>query len=149
MASSYLLICMCVGIHLGRVEQASPIELTTPRTEALQARWSCASSLETFTQSFLHRAWPRTRGPEIFSWPPVRLRTVRGGVGLDCFTVWTSCSMTGTLVRRRGSFAFGTQSLRLTYRMRWMLLLSKTFNTLSSVTRTSHVSQHCPVDPAL
>ncbi len=89
----YLLTCTCVGIHLGRVEPASPIALTTSRTEALQARRSCASSLDTFIQSFLHRAWPKTRGPEIgsrsalvvvahiFSWPPVRLRHVRGGVG--------------------------------------------------------------------
>ncbi len=45
-------------------------------------------SLETFTQSFLHRAWLKTRGPKIgfrtahvFSWPPARLRHVRGGVG--------------------------------------------------------------------
>ncbi len=41
--------------------------LTTSRTEALQARRSCASSLETFTPTFLHRAWPKTRGPEIGS----------------------------------------------------------------------------------
>ncbi len=55
----------CVGIHPGRVESASPIELTTFRAEdALQARRSCASSLEAFTQSFLLRAWPKTRGPE-------------------------------------------------------------------------------------
>ncbi len=52
-----------------------------------------ASSLETFAQFFLHRAWPKTRGPErgfrsalivvahAFSWPPVRLRQVQGGVG--------------------------------------------------------------------
>ncbi len=89
----YLLTCTCVGIHSGRVETASPIALTTSRTEALQTRWSCASSLDTFTQSFLHRAWPKTRGLEIgsrsalivvahvFSWPPARLRHVRGGVG--------------------------------------------------------------------
>ncbi len=87
-----ILSCTCVGIHPGRVEPASPIELTTSRTEALQARRSCASSPETFTQSFLHRAWPKTSGPErglrsalivvahIFSWPPVRLHHVRGGV---------------------------------------------------------------------
>ncbi len=48
----------------GRVEPASPIELTTFWTEALRARRSCASSLETFTQYFLHRAWLKTRGPE-------------------------------------------------------------------------------------
>ncbi len=54
---------------------------------------STSGSLETFTQSFLHRAWPKTRGPgrgswsalivvaHAFSWPPVRLRNVRGGLG--------------------------------------------------------------------
>ncbi len=67
--------------------------LTTSRTGALQARRSCASSLDTLTQSFLHRAWQKTRGLEIGSWsalvvvahafslPPARLRHVRGGVG--------------------------------------------------------------------
>ncbi len=91
--SALLFTCTCVGIHPGRVEPASPTALTTSRTEALQARRSCASSLDTFTQSFLHRAWPKTRGPEIgsrsalivvahvFSWPPARLRHVRGDVG--------------------------------------------------------------------
>ncbi len=84
--SIFVLTCACVGIHPGRVEPASPIALTTSRR-------SCASSLDTFTQSCLHRAWPKTRGPEIgsrsalivvahvFSWPPARLRHVRGGVG--------------------------------------------------------------------
>ncbi len=91
--SAYLLACTCVGIHPGRVEPASSIELTTSRTETLQARQSCASSLDTFTQSFLHRAWPKTRDPgsssrsalivvaHVFSLPPARLRHVRGGVG--------------------------------------------------------------------
>ncbi len=73
---------------------ASPVALTTSRAEALQARRSCArDSLETFTQSFLHRAWPKTRCPKIgsrsalivvaliFSWPPACLRHVRDGVG--------------------------------------------------------------------
>ncbi len=90
---SYLLTFTCVGIHSGRVEPASPVELTTSRTEALQARRSCASSLDTFAQSFLHRALPKTRGPKsgsksalivvvhVFSWPPARLHHVRGGVG--------------------------------------------------------------------
>ncbi len=54
----------------------------------------CASSLCTFTQSFLHRAWPKTRGPiqivsrsalivvsHVFSWPIASLLHVRGGVG--------------------------------------------------------------------
>ncbi len=39
------------GIHLGWVEPASPIQLTTSRTEALQTRRSCASSQEPFAQS--------------------------------------------------------------------------------------------------
>ncbi len=51
--SQYLLTHTCVGIPPGQVEPTSPIELTTSRTKALQARRSCASSLETFTQSFL------------------------------------------------------------------------------------------------
>ncbi len=46
----------CGGIHPGRVEPASPIELTTPRTMVLY------SSQETFMESFLPRAWPKARG---------------------------------------------------------------------------------------
>ncbi len=87
------LTCTCVGIHLGRVEPASSNALTSYRTEAPQARRACASSLDTFTQSCFHCAWPKTRGPEIgsrsalivvahvSSWPPARLRHVRGRVG--------------------------------------------------------------------
>ncbi len=92
-SSNILPTCTCVGIHPGRVEPVSPIALTTSWTEACQARQSCASSLDTFIQSFLNRAWPKTRGPEsasrsalnvvahVFSWPPARLRHVRDGVG--------------------------------------------------------------------
>ncbi len=39
----------------GGVKPTSPIELTTSRTEELQARRSCASLLEIFTQPFHHR----------------------------------------------------------------------------------------------
>ncbi len=53
----YLYLCR-------RVEPASLIELTMSRTEAPLTRRSYASSLEAFTQSFLHLAWPNTRGPE-------------------------------------------------------------------------------------
>ncbi len=86
----YLLTC--VGIHPGWVEPASPIEVTTSQMEALQARWSSARSLAAFIQSFLHRAKPKTRGPErgsrfalfvvshVFNWSPVHLRHVRGGL---------------------------------------------------------------------
>ncbi len=146
----YLLTCTNVGIHPGRVEPASPIALTTSRMEALQARRSCASSLDTFTQSFLHRAWPKTRGPKIgsmsafiveahvFSWPLARLRHVRGGVGwrrslisspLGRLVAWPNqrsllCTSSASMIvgeRRRRSSTDGTQSLRLTRRMRGML----------------------------
>ncbi len=43
---------ICGDIHPGRVESASHIKLTTSRTEELQARRSCLSSQETFTQFF-------------------------------------------------------------------------------------------------
>ncbi len=131
---------------------------------------SCASSQDTFTQSILHRAWPKARGPEIgsrsalivvdhvFSWLPARLRHVRGGVGRRMSLIRSpsgrlaACpnqrsllctSSAGMLVRqkRRCSSTDGTQSLRLTRRMRWMLSLSKTSNILSFATRTGHVSQ--------
>ncbi len=87
-----LLTGTCVAIHPGRVEPALPVELTTSRTEALQARRSCASLLETFSEPFQHRAWPKIRGLErgsmsalivvahVFSWPPIRLRHVRVNV---------------------------------------------------------------------
>ncbi len=39
----------CGGVHPGQVKPGSPIELTTSRVEALQARQSCASPLEFFT----------------------------------------------------------------------------------------------------
>ncbi len=140
------LLTTCVDIHLGLVEPVSPIELTTSRAEALQAPRSCASSLDTFTQSFLHRAWPTTRGPDIgsrsalvvvahvFSWPPARLRHVWGGVGRrrslisspsGRLVAWPNqrsllcTSSAGMLVREMQwrSSTDGTQSLRLTRRM--------------------------------
>ncbi len=48
----------CGGIHPGRVEPASCMELTTSWIVASQARRSCASSLVMLAQSFLHH------GPE-------------------------------------------------------------------------------------
>ncbi len=84
----------------------SRIALTTSRTEALQARRSCASSLDTFTQSFLRRAWPKTRGPEIgsrsalivvahvFSSSAPRARRRGKEEILDQLTFGTSCGMT-------------------------------------------------------
>ncbi len=85
-----VLAYICVGFHPGRVELAS--ELAMSRMDAFQAQWSCASSLEAFTQPCLLRVWPKNCGPErdtksaliviahVFSWPPVRLRQVRSGV---------------------------------------------------------------------
>ncbi len=159
-------ICTCVGIHPVRVEPASPLALATSRAEALQARRSCASSLDTFTQSCLHRAWLKTRGPEIgsssaktvvahvFTWPPAR----QGGVGrrkslislpsgrLSAYPNQRSllCTSSAWMLvrqRRRRSSTDGTQSLRLTCRMRRMLPLSKTSNIPPSATLTGHVSR--------
>ncbi len=101
----YLLACTCVGIHPGRVEPASPIVLTASRTEALHARRSCTSSLDTSTQSFLHRAWPKARGPEVgsrsalivvahvFSLSAPQERRCGQEKVLDQLTFGTSCSM--------------------------------------------------------
>ncbi len=139
-----LLFYLYLGRHSpGRVELALPIALTTSRAEALQARRSRASSVDTFTQSCLHRACPKTRSPEIgsrsalivvvhvFSWPPARLHHVRGGVGRRSLVsspsgrleAWPNqrsllCkSSAGMRVRqrRRRSSTDGSQSLRLTY----------------------------------
>ncbi len=168
----HLLSCTCVGIHPGRVEPASPIALTTSRKEALQARRSCASSLDTFTQSFLHRAWPKTRGPEIgsrpalivvahvFSCPPACLRHVRGGVGRRRSLISSpsgrlaACpnqrgllctSSVGNPVRqrRRRSSTDGTQPMRLTRKMRRMLSLSTTSNILSVMFGTQPLITQC------
>ncbi len=66
---AYLLVltCTCDGIHPGWVEPASQIALTTSWTEAFQTRRPCANSLDTFTQSCLHRECPKTRRPEVGS----------------------------------------------------------------------------------
>ncbi len=74
------------GIHPGRVEPDSPIKLTTSRTDALKVRLSCANSLETFTQSFLHRAWPKTRGPD--NGPGSVLIVVAQFVCATCEAMW-------------------------------------------------------------
>ncbi len=160
-------------LHFGnnlQYQLASPIALTTSRTEALQARRSCASSLDTFTQSFFHCACPKICGPvsgsrsalivvaHVFSWPPARLHHVRGGVERRRALISSPSgrlvvrpnqrillctNSAGILVRqrRRRSSTDGTQSLRLTRRMRWMLSFSKASNVLSSATRTGHASQ--------
>ncbi len=56
-----LIHCTYGSIHPGRVELASPTELTTSLIEAPNARQPCGSSLRTFTQSFLHRVQLKTR----------------------------------------------------------------------------------------
>ncbi len=50
----HALTCLCGSIHPRLVELASQTELTTSRTEALQARRSRASSHEIFAQPLLH-----------------------------------------------------------------------------------------------
>ncbi len=128
------------------------------------------SSLETSAQSFLHRAWPKTRGPErysrsalivvahVFRWPPVRSRNVRGGVGrrrslisspsgrLEAWPNQRSllCTSSASILvgqRWQRSSTSATQFLCLTRRIRRMLSLSKTSNILSSASRTGHISQ--------
>ncbi len=95
----YLLSFTCVGIHPGRVEPASLIQLITFRAEALHARRSCASSLETHKEakSFLHLMGLKTHDPEmgsrsaliVFShvvcWPPAHRRHVSFGAGRKVF----------------------------------------------------------------
>ncbi len=104
------------------------IELTTSRTQALQARRSCASSLETFLHSLLHRAWPKTscsnRGSRsalivffyVFSWPPTRLRHVRGGVGSSWSLIsllWGPSQGSLLCTGSAGSCLYGVPGLRL------------------------------------
>ncbi len=60
-------------VHPGRVEPTSPIELTTSRTEAPQAHYSLSPSPFSTVRSL-------DRGCPLYSWPPVRLRHMRGGV---------------------------------------------------------------------
>ncbi len=45
-APSWTRTCTSNGIHLGRVEQASPIKLTTSQIDAREVRRSCANSLD-------------------------------------------------------------------------------------------------------
>ncbi len=153
--------CICGGIRPGWVEPASPIELTTSRAEAFQARRSCA--------------WPKARGPErdsliviahAFSWPPVRLRHVRSGVGRSISLIsspsgrlaaWPNhrsllCTSRGGILERwwqRRSSTNGTQFLRLTCRTRWMLSLSKTssIRLLVSGNRRAKSSAPLPCRP--
>ncbi len=48
----------CGGVHPVLVEPVSPIEFTTCRIDAPQARRSCAGSFETFTRSLPNLAQP-------------------------------------------------------------------------------------------
>ncbi len=142
-----MLTCTCICIHPWRAKPASPVELATSRR-------SCATSLDTFTQSCLHRAWPKTRGSEsgsrsalivvahVFSWPPASLRHVRGGVGRRRSLISSpsgrlaACPNQRSLLctssagmpvrqRRRRSSADSTQSLPMTYRM-WRMRYCQT-----------------------
>ncbi len=75
-----------IVLEPGRAESVLLMEFTTSRVKAPQARRTCASSIEIFTQ-------PKTSSPKrgsmsslsmsvrIFGWPPVRLRHEQGVVG--------------------------------------------------------------------
>ncbi len=92
----------CVYSYLCWYSAASPIELSTSRTEALQAPTALCEltrlSLNHFSIVHSKRLVIR-RGPpgalivvfHVFSWPPFRLHHVRGGVGrgMSC-TIGTS-----------------------------------------------------------
>ncbi len=94
----------CVGIHAGRVEPVSPMELAMSRTEALQARRSCVSSLDfhsVISPSFVAED---SRSGEGFQacldsgCPRLKLaRRCGKKYILDQFTVGTSCSMTKSM----------------------------------------------------
>ncbi len=74
-----------------------PTEMTTSRAEALQVQRSCVRSLKTFIQSFLHRAWPKTRGPESGSRTALIVIAhafSNGGCKAFWAKVGTSCIMT-------------------------------------------------------
>ncbi len=62
----------CDGIYPRRVELESQAELTTSWIEASPAGWSCVSSRETFTQSFLRsRRLVRGSRPALMAVAPV------------------------------------------------------------------------------
>ncbi len=82
--------------HLAR-QLVSPIELTKPRMEALQAWRPYASSLETFTLSFLNRASLKTRGPSpvgfrfgccLVRWPKKPRLLFSTNKGVTILRVW-------------------------------------------------------------
>ncbi len=82
----------------------------------------------------LQRAWPKTRSPDISS----RSALI---VVAHVWHVQTSSAMMLVRQRQRRRSTDGTQFLRLTCRMRRLLLLSRNSNILSSASRTGHVSQ--------
>ncbi len=59
-----LLVMALTCTYPGRIDLASPLELTTSRMEVPQGLPYCANSLEILALSFLHRVQPTTRGPE-------------------------------------------------------------------------------------
>ncbi len=95
----------CAGIHPGRVEPSSLMEMAAWRVEAPQARRSCAILLEIFALSFLHHAQPKTGGlgwdfrsslsVHVFSWPPACFRHTWDSEGKSKFL---NSSLLGRLV---------------------------------------------------
>ncbi len=99
-----LITCTCISIQSMRVKPASPTELAMSQAQAPQARRSCASSLEAFSPSFLHRAKPKTRGPRggrgtRSAWS--RLPTSSAGLQFACATceaVWLKSALDQVLI---------------------------------------------------
>ncbi len=149
--------CTCIGIHPGRVGPTSSIELTMSRTD--QAWRFCASSLDTFTQSFLHRAWLKTRGPEIgfrtahvFSWPPARLRHVRGGVGRRRSSISSLSGHLAAWPNKQSLLCTSSANILIRQRRR-RVDPKKPFGGLSYrpclATAEQNRAHYCLVDPAL
>ncbi len=83
----------CGVIQTGCVESVSPVELTTSPMETPQTRRSCANSLESFAQSFFHRAQREVPGL-----PWVSLPTFSFGLQIAAWPnqrslLWASCSL--------------------------------------------------------
>ncbi len=86
----YVLTCTCVGIHLGRVELASSVELATSLTPGSTGLYELTRDVHPVLSPSGVAANPRSGEglssvlivvAYVFNWPPVHLCHVRGSVG--------------------------------------------------------------------
>ncbi len=147
--SCFTCICTCGGIHQGRVEPTSLIELTTSWIDALNNRRSCTSSLETFAQSFLHRALPKRSGEGLqagldrgcpllqlaSSSPAPRARRCGQKCVLDHITVWRSWRMTKpTRHSLVGLYRYAGEAEAVPKFSRWYAIsMSNVYNAVDAV----------------